>query len=240
MKIYIRSLSITLILLSGCAGTEEKSELLTLLGVDEEIVDTSNQDIDSTFDAISLLKRGEAHFVKENYIEAAAEFERFLSLHPFHRMAAFSQYKLALSHFHQMNTIDRDSAPMNRAIKAFKTVISQYPTSLYVDEAKEKLETLKRRQADHEFLIAHFYFRTKAYPAAIVRFNKILANQDSERENALSEKTLYYLGVSYLKRGDQDASDQAFKQLIEDFPQSPFLKEIKKIQPELALSPIPS
>ena len=219
----------TILILAGCSGTEEKSELLSLLGVDEKIVDTDHETED-TYDAITLLKRGEAFYVKEEYIEAVAEFERFLLLHPFHRMAAFSQFKLAMSYFQQLNTIDRDPGPMRKAMAAFERVVSQYPQSLYVQEAQEKIAKLKLRALKHEFLIGHFYYRTEAYPAAIARFNKILTK---ETDDALREKTLYYLGLAHFESGAFAEASNIFRQFMEKYPQSEFGKKIIKIQAKL-------
>lgn len=220
---------VLLFFLAGCAGAEQKSELLSLLGVDEKIVDTE-ENTENTYDAITLLKRGEAFYVKEDYIEAVAEFDRFLLLHPFHRMAAFAQFKMAMSYFQQINTIDRDPGPMEKAMSAFAKVVSQYPQSLYVEEAKEKISNLKRREAEYEFLVGHFYYRTEAYSAAIARFEKILAR---ETEDRLLEKTLYFLGLSYFEKGDSSRASNTFEQLLEKYPHSSFEEKIKQIQSNL-------
>lgn len=222
---------LSIFFLTACAGTEEKSELLSLLGVDEKIVD-SEQDSEDTYDAITLLKRGEAFYIKGDYIESVAEFERFLMLHPFHRMAAFSQFKLAMSFFRQLNTIDRDSGPMHEALSAFKKVVSQYPQSLYVDEADEKIKDLKLRKAKHEFLIGHFYYKKEAYPAAIARFENILSKGTEE---TLLEKTLYFLGLSHFELGDQSLASEIFQNLLEKYPQSSFGSKIEKIQNQMQI-----
>lgn len=225
---FVASMLIAFIL-TGCAGSEEKSELLSLLGVDEKIVDT-NHDTEDTYDAITLLKRGEAFYVKEEYIESVAEFERFLLLHPFHRMAPFSQFKLAMSYFQQLNTIDRDPGPMIKAMAAFERVVSQYPQSLYVDEAQEKMAKLKLRGLKHEFLVGHFYYRTEAYAAAIARFNKILIKEPDE---TLQEKTLYFLGLAHFEAGNKTSAANTFQQFLEKYPQSDFGKKVIKIQVKL-------
>ncbi len=221
------------LLLSACAGTEEKSELLTILGVDEKIVDT-DQESENTYDALTLLKRGEAYFIKEDYIEAVSEFERFLSLHPFHRMAAFSQYKLAMSYFHQIHTIDRDPAPMEKALAAFQKVKTQFPKSLYVDEATEKIAELKKRQGEHQFQIGRFYFRTEAYPAAIARFEKVLARFE---KGELTEKTLFFLGRSHFGAGDHEASLKVFDALLTSYPDSQYKKKVGKIRRKITTAP---
>ncbi len=223
-------LILLVLLLSACAGTEEKSELLTILGVDENIVDT-NHESESTYDALTLLKRGEAFFVKEDYIEAVAEFERFLSLHPFHRMAAFAQYKVAMSYFHQIHTIDRDPAPMEKALTAFQRVKTQFPLSLYVDEATEKITELKNRQGEYQFQIGRFYYRTEAYPAAIARFEKVLARFT---EGELAEKALFFLGKTHFGAGDPESSLKAFENLLASYPDSAYKDDIEEIRHEIA------
>lgn len=220
---------LVLFLLTGCSSTEEKSELLSLLGVDEQIVDT-DQDTENTYDAITLLKRGEAFYVKGEYIESIAEFERFLLLHPFHRMAAFSQFKMAMSYFQQLNTIDRDPGPMIKAMAAFERILSQYPQSLYVEEAQEKITKLKLRELKQEFLVGHFYYRTETYAAAIARFNKILKKEPDE---TLREKTLYFLGLSHFESGDQASAADTFREFLKKYPESDFGKKIIKLQAKL-------
>jgi len=231
------ALIVASIVFSGCAGTEEKSELLSLLGVDEKIVDANEPGADNTYDAITLLKRGEAYFVKGDYIEAVSEFERFLSLHPFHRMAAFSQYKVAMSYYNQINSIDRDPAPMEKAMASFQKGVSQFPQSLYIEESQEKISELKQRQDAHQLTIGRFYYRTKAYPAAIARFEKILARSG---EGPLAEETLYMLGLAYANNGDEDGALRTFRQLLEKFPASELASKIRKRHPKIEIPALPS
>lgn len=206
-----------LILASGCAGREEKSDLLSLLGVDEEIADASDQETANIYDALTLLKRGEGHFVKKDYQPAADEFERFLELYPFHRMAAFAQYRLGLSYYKQMNTSDRDPGPMGKAIAAFQKVVIQHPNSLYFEEAKEKVASLILRQAENDFNVGLFYFKNEAYPAAIARFNKAFTKQS---QGAIAEQSIYYKGLSHFYAGQREEARAAFEQLKANFPGS--------------------
>ncbi|MFQ5544271.1 MAG: outer membrane protein assembly factor BamD [Nitrospiria bacterium] len=216
--------------LAGCAGSEEKSELLSLLGIDEEIVDVSSEEVDNIFDALTLLKRGEAHFVKKEYDEAAAEFQRFLTLHPFNRMASFAQYRLGMSYYKQMHTIDRDPGPMEKAMAALQKVVANYPRSLYVEDAEEKIAALRLRRAEHHFNVGFFYYRTDAYPAAIARFQKVFQEGG---DGALIEKTLYYLGLSHYDAGDREASAETFRRLLTEYPDSPYTQKSEKMRTSL-------
>jgi outer membrane protein assembly factor BamD len=214
----------------GCAGSGEKSELLSLLGVDEKIVDHSDQEVGKIYDALTLLKRGEANYVKEDYPAASEEYQRFLELHPFHRMAAFAQYRLGMSFYKQMNTNDRDPEPMEKAIVAFEKVVKDYPQSLYKREAEEKLEKLARRQAAHHLYVGRFYYKTGAYPAAIARFQKALSKGESQ---SLIEESLYYLGLSHYHAEHWNEARETFEKLLQEHPETKFSLKAKQVLSQL-------
>ncbi len=219
--------------LAGCAGSGEKSELLSLLGVDEKIVDNSDQGVEKIYDGLTLLKRGEANYVKEDYTAASEEYQRFLELHPFHRMAAFAQYRLGMSYYKQMNTNDRDPGPMEKAIVAFEKVVKDYPQSLYTGEAEEKLRKLARRQAAHHLYVGRFYYKNGAYPAAIARFQKALSKGESR---SLIEESLYYLGLSHYHAEHWNEARETFEKLLQEHPETEFSPKAEQVLSHLTPS----
>lgn len=223
--------------LVGCSRSGEKSDLLSLLGIDEKIADTSDQEAGKIYDALTLLKRGEAHFVKEDYAAAAEEYQRFLELHPFHRMAAFAQYRLGMSYYHQLNTIDRDPGPVEKAITAFQKVVKDYPQSLYTQEAGDKLHDLTRRLAQHDFYVGYFYYKNSAYPAAIARFQKIITKGENR---SLIEKSLYYKGLSLYYSEQREEAKETLQRLLQEYPESSFARGAKQMLSELDASIRPS
>lgn len=220
--------------LAGCAGSGEKSELLSLLGVDEKIVDNSDQGTEKIYDALTLLKRGEANYVKEDYVAASDEYQRFLELHPLHRMAPFAQYRLGLSYYKQMNTNDRDPGPMEKAIGAFEKVVKDYPQSLYKREAEEKLKELARRQTAHHLYVGRFYYKNSAYPAAIARFQKAIEKGEGR---SLIEESLYYLGLSQYYAEQRNEARVTFQKLLQEYPESRFSAKAKQMLAELPAPP---
>ncbi|HLG21708.1 MAG TPA: outer membrane protein assembly factor BamD [Candidatus Manganitrophaceae bacterium] len=216
-------------LLAGCAGSGAKSDLLSLMGVDEKITESSDEGVENIYDAMTLLKRGEAYYVKEEYDAASEEYRRFLELHPFHRMAAFAQYRLGLSFYSQMDSRDRDPEPMEKAMAALRTLVDRYPQSLYVEEAREKIAELTRRRAEREFDIGLFYYKNEAYPAAISRFKKAL---EPEGKGALAEKTLYYLALSYDAAGRREEARATFEKLRTEHPGSPYARKSERKRTE--------
>jgi outer membrane protein assembly factor BamD len=141
-------------------------------------------------------------------------------------MAPFAQYRLGMSYYHQMNTNDRDPGPMEKALAAFQKVVTQYPESLYTDEAREKIGKLKDRQAEHHFYVGNFYYKNSAYPAAISRFKKVL---DQGEQGPLAEKSLYYMALAHHHAGDQKSAIEIFQKLLKEHPRSSYSRESEEM-----------
>jgi outer membrane protein assembly factor BamD len=210
-------------LISGCAtALSQKSDLLKLSHNDEGFVDFADQETGTIYDPLSLLKRGEAFRVKEDYPAAVAEYSRFLELYPFHRMAAFAQYSLGECYISQVSTTDRDPTPAEQAIFAFHQVIKKYPDSLYAKEAEEKVSTLKSSQTEYQFRIGYFYYKKEAYPAAIARFENILKEA---APGTGAEKTLYYLSIALDRSGNREQAKVVLQRLQSEYKDSSFLQK---------------
>jgi outer membrane protein assembly factor BamD len=213
---------------SGCAGRKERSDLLDLLGTTPEEVRASNQDIDNTYDALTLLSWAEAAYVSEDWIVAAADYRRFLALHPQHRMAAFAQYRLALSLEHQVNSADRDPGPVQEALLEFGKILSDFPQSLYVDAARSRISILTEKKAEHQYQVALFYYKKKAYPAAVARFEVALGLTQDE---PLAPKALYYLAQAHHHLGQDEAAREALSRLTRQYPDSVYVAKSARLLP---------
>ncbi len=230
-------LILVLFLQVGCATAKRQSPLLSLFGVDEEIANTAEGEVGGIYDAITLLKRGEAHFVKEEYAEAQKEFQQFLTFYPSHRMASFGQYQIGMSAYAQVNSPDRDPEPIARAIAAFQQVITLYPESPYVDDSQKKILILIRKEGEHQFQIGRFYHQQGAYPVAIRRLQTALAKGV---EGKIREEALYVLGRAYLQSGDADRAKETFTTLVTQHPTSRHTRKVMKKFPHLVLPGPPS
>lgn len=211
--------------LVGCANLSKQSELLTLSQTDTEIVGFEGQETENIYDPLNLLKRGEAYRVKKEYPEAVEEYQRFLELYPFHRMAPFAQYALGISYDAQILSTDRNPTPIEQAILAFNNVRTRYPESLYAQQASEKIKALTEQHAEYQFRIGHFYYKKGAYAAAIARFEKALA---IGAIGTMTEKTLYYIGLSHDKMGNGLQAAEAFQRLRETYPSGSYAWKIPK------------
>jgi len=113
-------------------------------------------------------------FFDQKYAEAFIQYQEFKKLHPIHAEVPYATYQMAMCHFKQILSIDRDQTQTEKAIELFRFVSENYPQSPYAEQARGKITFCRRQLADHEFYIGNFYFRTKKYRAALARFEGIL------------------------------------------------------------------
>ncbi len=120
------------------------------------------------------LRLADSLFFDKKYAEAFIQYEEFKKLHPIHPEIPYATYQMAMCHFKQILTIDRDQAQTEKASELFRFVVENYPQSPYAEQAKGKIQFCQRQMADHEFYIGNFYYKNKKYRAALSRFERIL------------------------------------------------------------------
>ena len=168
------------------------------------------------------LKIGDCHFLKEEYVEAIAAYEGFKKLHPTHEEMPYIQYQIGAAYFNQMRPSDRDQNPTLKALANFEYLVANYPSSLFTEKAKEKIEICRKRLADQEFYIGDFYYKQGRFRAAASRFEGLL---DKFPKIPDEDKTLFFLGKSYLELKQGEKAREAFSKIIAGYPQSPYFKE---------------
>ena len=212
------------VFLSGCATEKDTmgSEIRDLLGIDENTTVVTEGTLEQQYEPLTIMKRGESFYGKGNYIEAAAEYQRFLELHPIHRLAPFAQFRLGMSYYKQINTVDRDSEPLWKTIQAFQKLIEVYPKSPYVADARAKLAFCRERLAQYQMYIGHFYYHKGAYPAAVYRFNKVVKDYG---DLGIAAEALYRLALTYKDLGQAGEAETTLHLLLEKYPESRYRDE---------------
>lgn len=228
-----------LLLLSSCAGSEKKvalSDAQILQQAEEALAAKKYQKAQdllrrmmSEYPASEWIPRarlalGRAYYEDKKYLEAKAEYQKFLDLHPRHQLVDEAHYYLGLTHFVEISSIDRDQSPAQRALTEFQTVLKEAPDSRYASEAKEKIKICQDKLAGHEFFVGRFYFRKGKYEAASGRFKYLLSHYPGTN---LEEKTLYYLGESFYRLKEQEDAASTFLQLLERYPSSGYAAQVR-------------
>jgi outer membrane protein assembly factor BamD len=172
------------------------------------------------------LKIGDSHFFKKEYVEAIAAYEEFRKIHPTHEEIPYVQYQIGMAYFKQMLSFDRDQTFTQKALSNFEYLVANYSPSLFTEKAKEKIVVCRKRLADHEFYIGNFYYKKGKFKAASARFQGLIKKFPKMPEE---DKTLFFLGKSYLELDQWEKAIGPFTQIINEYPGSPYYEETKTI-----------
>jgi outer membrane protein assembly factor BamD len=71
---------------------------------------------------------------------------------------------------------DRDLSPIREALGAYQQLVTLYPNSSYAPKAEDRMIGLQELLAEHEWLVATFYFRNKRWVGAKWRLEYIQEN----------------------------------------------------------------
>ncbi|HUS18493.1 MAG TPA: outer membrane protein assembly factor BamD [Terriglobales bacterium] len=126
--------------------------------------------------------------------QAEVEYKDFQTFFPNMPEAAESQLKVAEIHYRQMEKPDRDYTHAKRAEDEYRQLILQYPDSVLVEPAKQKLRQVQEVLGEREFRIGKFYYIRQSYPAAIARLRSLI---DAYPLYSQVDQALYMLGQTY-------------------------------------------
>lgn len=128
----------------------------------------------SKFLILAELKLPDAKFQREEYLEAAIEYENFEKMHPANEAIPYVIYQTGMCHYESLAAPDRDQTPAIMALAAFDRLITGYPDSPYAKKAAEPVRMCQMRLARHELGIGRYYLKKKNYAAAQARFENVV------------------------------------------------------------------
>lgn len=131
--------------------------------------------------------------------QAEAEYRDFITFFPNMTEASEAQMKIANIHYREMEKADRDFTHAKRAEEEYRTMLTQYPDSPLVPQAKERLRQVEEVLAEREFLIGRFYYLRGSYVAAEARLQTVV---DTYPLFSSADEALMMLGDCYEKQAD--------------------------------------
>lgn len=174
---------------------------------------------------LAELKIAEAHFLAEEYIEAAVAYEAFLKNHPDNARVPDVLYQLGLSYNYQILASDQDQSATIYALNAFKTLQERFPNDRRKEEVQIYIDRCLNQLAASELNIGQFYLRTEAYSASINRLEGLLKKYPNYYER---DKAFYFLGQAYLLNGEREKAIVAFNTLFKDYVGSEYIDDAQK------------
>lgn len=231
--------------LSACSSNKEKAERGSeqdLYNQVQSLLDSSNWS--GAIDALQLLEEYYpfgvyaeqaqldiiyAYYRSSENDAAIAAADRFIRLHPQHRNVDYAYYMRGIASFYNESVFSsffltdyttRDPGSARDSFDYFSTLISRYPESSYVPDAKQRMIYLRNTIARGEINVANYYFKRGAYLAAANRGRWVIENL---QETPAVPDALAVMAQAYHLIGMVDLSEDAVRVLRLNFPAHPAL-----------------
>lgn len=126
--------------------------------------------------------------------QAEAEYTDFRIFFPNTPEAAEAQMRIGDIYFRQMDKPDRDYAKAVHAQEEYRRMLTDYPESSLVPEARQRLRDVQEALATRESEIGAFYSTHANWPATIARYQTVV---DSYPQYSHMDDVLVGLGDAY-------------------------------------------
>jgi len=143
----------------------------------------------SNFAIESDLRVADVYFKQDSFAEAQMAYESFREQRPQHEKSDYVIFKIGLSIYKQLpETNDRDLSIAPQALEAFDDLITNFPLSSHLAEARAKRLEVESKIVDKAKYIADFYFKRRNYLSALDRYQSLyrIANDPEVQKWALS------------------------------------------------------
>lgn len=166
-----------------------------------------------------------AQYRSGNFEEAEAASDRFLQEQPRHPDMDYAHYLRGMINFDRgRGILDRwfsiDSARRNianaeRSYNSFQVLVTSYPESRYVPDARQRMVHLRNVMARHEVHVANYYMDLGAWVAAAGRARAVVEQYD---ETPSVVDALVILHNAYRELDMPEAADDVARVLAANYP----------------------
>ncbi|MBV1917714.1 MAG: outer membrane protein assembly factor BamD, partial [Sphingomonadaceae bacterium] len=115
-----------------------------------------------------------SYYAARDYSKAIQSAQRFLSIHPGNKDAAYAYYLVALSYYEQISDVSRDQKVTQQAKQALTEVSRRYPDTTYAKDARLKIDLVNDHLAGKEMTVGRYYQRSGKWLAATIRFRNVI------------------------------------------------------------------
>lgn len=168
----------------------------------------------------------ECHFHMDEFITAAAEYEKVIRLYPRSTWLDDSQYKIALCYDRLSPKAGLDQKNTYKAIEEYQRFMEEFPESEHVADVEKRLFALRSKLAKKEFDTGNLYRKMTLYESALHSFDEVLSRFYDSR---YAEQAMFYKAECLFKLQRWNEAKAALEELKQKFPQSSFLSEAKNM-----------
>jgi outer membrane protein assembly factor BamD len=163
-----------------------------------------------------------SNYEKPAYEDAVTAAQRYIGLYPNSPDTPYVYYLAGMSYYNQVPDVMRDQTAAEKSLQIFNELVTKFPKSEYVADAKYKMGVARDQLAAKEMTVGRFYLTRKNYPAAINRFHDVLGKYQTTRH---TEEALYRLTEAYMAMGVTNEAQTAAAILGHNYPDSQWYKD---------------
>jgi outer membrane protein assembly factor BamD len=186
------------------------------------------RDREKKYATLAHLRIADTYILEKEYDPAIVEYRRFIEFYPDHKYASYAQYKIGMIYFDQIEDAERGHDAARRALEEFEKLNGLYPRNPYRETLVYYVEKCRDIISEYGFLVGNFYFRKKAYEAAVDRYLEVL---DEFPDFKKKEEAFYQLIRSYVRMGEDEKARRYLERLQNEYPGSKFAKKAEKELP---------
>lgn len=175
-----------------------------------------------------------AFYKSGKYPEAIASAQRYTTLHPGTKEAAFAHHIIASSYFDEIRGPNRDQTATRKALAELRTLKARYPDSQYARDADNRIRIAEDSLAAAEMDVGRYYLKRNNQVAAINRFRTVVTEYQT---TAHVEEALMRLTESYMALGIKNEAQTAAAILGHNFPESRWYKDAYTLLQSDGLAP---
>lgn len=183
----------------------------------------------------AILLQAYAHYQSNDYAEAVAAAERFISLYPGSPNAPYAYYLKAQCYFEQIADVQRDQGFTENALAALRDVVARFPNTEYAQDAKLKIDMVNDQLAGKEMAVGRWYLRQGQPLAAINRFKAVI---DRHQTTSHTPEALYRLVEANLTLGLEDEALRNGAVLGHNYPGDRWYMDAYRLLNDRGLEPI--
>jgi outer membrane protein assembly factor BamD len=158
------------------------------------------------------------------YTEARFRYRDYLNRYPGAPQRDYARYQFALCYDKEHEKPDRDQTSTREAAEQYQALIREFPDSIYVSQARERIRRLADLLAEHEFAVGYFYMRKGSPGAALGRFTAL---EERFPEYSGRDKLFFYSAKVLKDLGRGQEAERYLARLIAEYPASEYAKKAK-------------
>ncbi|MFZ5593400.1 MAG: outer membrane protein assembly factor BamD [Pseudomonadota bacterium] len=177
-----------------------------------------------------------AYYKYDESESSIAAADHFIKLYPRHPNVDYAYYVKGLANFTRgigglerlfgQDPSERDPRAARESLQHFTQLVKLFPNSKYAQDAAQRTLYLYNNLARYEIHVANYYMRRGAYLAAANRAKYVIENYPT---TTATPDALGIMAKAYKLLGMNDLSIDALRVLEMNYPQSPYLAEVRKL-----------